>query len=274
MKHLVLGSRGQVGQYVTQEIQNRGDSVIEWDIVISQDHDLRVGSNKLIEAMAECDYVHFLASDVGGSKYLAAKQDSFDFIQNNVLLMDNVFSALKVTKKPFYYTSSQMSTMGHSVYGRLKAVGEAYTKSLGGSIIWFWNVFGLETDPNKAHVVTDFIEMAWRDGRILCRTDGTEKRQFVYGKDIARILYDHAFNDIKSVTPIQLTSGEWISIRDLAQLIAKLFIEDDIQIYYSDKVDKVQGILNEPDEDCVLKYARYFNPLEVGLSDLIKEMFI
>lgn len=267
MKHLVLGSRGQVGQYVVQEILDAGDEVIEWDIVISPDHDLRVGSSKLIEAMQASNFVHFLASDVGGSKYLAAKQNSFEFIQNNVLLMDNVFSALRITGKPFYYTSSQMSTMSHSVYGRLKAVGEAYTRSLDGMIVWFWNVYGRETDHEKSHVITDFISMA-REGRIFCRTTGEEKRQFVYGKDVAAALYDIAISQPRTVEPIHLTNNEWTSIRDVAKLVANHF--PGTEIYFTDKVDAVQGVMNEPNHMDVQKYGRYFRPLSEGIEDLIK----
>lgn len=268
-KHLVLGSRGQVGQYVVNNILDAGDQCTEWDITISPDHDLRSGSKKLIEAMQDCDFVHFLASDVGGSKYLAAKQNSFEFIQNNVLLMDNVFSALKLTKKPFYYTSSQMSTMGHSAYGKLKAVGECYTKSLGGTIVWFWNVYGLETDSTKSHVISDFIKMARDDKKILCRTNGKEQRQFVYGKDIAKVLVEISYDPPKrGLTPIHLTNNEWVSIADVAKLVAKFF--KGTEIYFTDKEDNVQGIYNDPYLPDVKRYGQEFRSLADGIADMLK----
>lgn len=272
MKHLVLGSRGQVGQYIVREAKERGHKVTEWDIVITPDHDLRYGSNKLVEAMQESDYVHFLASDVGGSKYLAAKQNSFDFIQNNILLMDNVFSALRMTGKPFYYTSSQMSIMSHSTYGKLKAVGESYANCLGGNVVWFWNVFGLETDPDKSHVITDFIRMG-SEGKILCRTTGTEERQFVYGKDIAKVLFDIAESGDHYSEPIHLTSGTWHSIRDVASIIASKFSVRP-QIFYSDKIDSVQGLKTPPSLVHTDKFGKYFRSLESGVSDLMQEMML
>ena len=47
--------------------------------------------------------------------------------------------------------------MSYSPYGVMKRVGEMYTKSLGGLIVHFWNVYGIEKDMEKAHVITDFI---------------------------------------------------------------------------------------------------------------------
>lgn len=271
MKHLVLGSKGQVGRYVVEEIKKQGQEAVEWDIVMGPDYDLRVGSKELVEVMSNCDYVHFLASDVGGSKYLAAKQDSFEFIQNNVLLMDNVFSALRLTNKPFYYTSSQMSTMNHSTYGRLKAVGESYTRALDGTLVWFWNVYGLETDPEKAHVITDFIKMAHDDNRILCRTDGNEMRQFVYAKDVADILVNRIVDPSKGFLTkhFKVTNGEWVSIRQLANLVASRF--SGCNVYFTEKKDTVQGVMNEPGQSNIGKYP--FTPLKDGVWEVIREMY-
>ena len=71
--------------------------------------------------------------------------------------MANAFGLIEKYKKPFVFASSQMSNMSYSPYGVLKRVGELYTKSLGGLIVKFWNVYGIEKDMNKAHVITDFI---------------------------------------------------------------------------------------------------------------------
>ena len=71
-----------------------------------------------------------------------------------------------------------MSNMSYSPYGVLKNVGELYTKSLGGKIVHFWNVYG-EKDHDK-HVITDFIRKGFETGVIDMLTDGTEEREFLY----------------------------------------------------------------------------------------------
>ena len=63
--------------------------------------------------------------------------------------MANAFGLIEKYNKPFVFASSQMSNMSYSPYGVLKRVGELYTKSLGGLIVKFWNVYGIEKDMTK-----------------------------------------------------------------------------------------------------------------------------
>jgi nucleoside-diphosphate-sugar epimerase len=281
LRHLVLGSKGQVGQYVVQELLDRGHEVHEWDITMGPSYDLRHGSIDLLEAMEEADYVHYLASDVGGSAYLAKYQDSFDFVTNNVQIMETVFGLLRKAGTPFYFSSSQMSNMFHSTYGRLKAVGESYTNALGGIIIHFWNVYGLEHDPEKTHVITDFIRSARDNGQILVRTDGSEARQFIYGQDAARMLVNIAehhqdFKDTYKDKAVPVTSGVWTRIEDIANYIAEQF---EASVYFAQKKDTVQGVVNNLDYDKVRHYYEYITrdktfPFTIweGIDDMIKSM--
>ncbi len=59
-----------------------------------------------------------------------------------------------------------MSNMNYSSYGVLKKIGENLTESIGGITVRFWNIFGIERDPNKTHVITDFI-IKGMNGRLL-----------------------------------------------------------------------------------------------------------
>ena len=90
MKYLVLGSAGQIGAALVSKIrQSPGDSVLEFDIENGTEQDLRIYKNELLDALVEeADFVFFLAFDVGGSRYLAAYQNTYDFISNNIKIMD------------------------------------------------------------------------------------------------------------------------------------------------------------------------------------------
>jgi len=163
MKHLILGSSGQIGFHLVSYLKSVGEEVIEFDIVESSNQDLRIYNNNILEqAINECDFVHFLAFDIGGSLYMEKYQDTFGFIDNNIKIMDRTFDLLKKYNKPFIFASSQMSNMSYSTYGILKAIGEKYTESLNGLVVKFWNVYGYEKDEEKSHVITDFIKMAQR----------------------------------------------------------------------------------------------------------------
>lgn len=297
MKNLVLGASGQVGAHLVSFLRDAGEDVIPWDIGIHPQHDLRnedYTSNRLRKEMYNCDFVYFLAFDVGGSTYLAKHQKTFEFIHNNIKIMNNVFTLLEQTHKPFIFASSQMSNMFDSVYGRLKAVGESYTDSLpSGLNVRFWNVFGVERDPEKTHVITDFVRMALNDGRILVRTDGTEKRNFLYAEDASNMLFNCAlgmtnqdltiknlyFGITENLGAIPIACplyGSTVRVSDLARIIRDL-IDPNIPIFFGDKKDTSQTIFNDPYnilapwENDLLMRGRKFTELKDGIKKIIIE---
>ena len=69
--------------------------------------------------------------------------------------------------------------MGYSPYGLLKRLGEVYTEILKGLTVKFWNVYGVENDREKSHVITDLIRKGFEEGQFEMMTDGTEERQFL-----------------------------------------------------------------------------------------------
>ena len=145
---------------ISDRISSKKDyEVFEFDIVNGEHQDMtHIPNSYLRNAIMNCDFVFFLAFDVGGSHYLKKYQHTFNFIDNNARMMVNVFGLIEQYEKPFVFASSQMSSMSYSPYGVLKRVGELYTKSLQGLIVKFWNVYGIERDMEKAHVITDFIQ--------------------------------------------------------------------------------------------------------------------
>ena len=222
MKHLILGSSGQIGYHLVNVLKQKGEDVITFDIEDSLRQDLRIYNNKeLEEKIIEADFIHFLAFDIGGSMYMKKYQDTFDFISNNVKIMNNVFDAIKKHNKPFIFASSQMSNMPYSTYGILKAIGEKYTQALGGLVVKFWNVYGYELDDEKSHVITDFIKMAKKDGVIKMRTNGEESRQFLYGDDCSECLLSlsKAYHNVDRSKPLHITNFKWNKIIEVAKII-------------------------------------------------------
>jgi len=226
MKILVLGSEGQIGSYLTEYLREKGHDVTEFDVVNGEDQDLTLIPNpKLQHDIRISDFVFFLAFDVGGSRYLKKYQHTFDFINNNTRLMANVFQWLKEYRKPFVFASSQMSNMSYSPYGVLKRIGELYTQTLNGLIVKFWNVYGVENDKEKSHVITDFIRKGFEEGEFEMMTDGTEERQFLYAEDCCEALETimECYSDFKPTDPLHVTSFRNDSIKDVASMIQGQF---------------------------------------------------
>ena len=226
MRITVLGSSGQIGAYLSEYLSRKGHIVREFDIVNGIHQDMtHIPNTYLRNAIMESDFVFFLAFDVGGSRYLKKYQHTFDFVNNNTRLMANAFGLLEQYDKPFIFASSQMSNMSYSPYGTLKRLGELYTESLGGVVVKFWNVYGIEKDHKKAHVITDFIRKGFEDGDFEMLTDGEEVRQFLYAEDCCEGLeavmknYDEFYaND-----PLHITNFDYTTIREVAIIIENEF---------------------------------------------------
>jgi nucleoside-diphosphate-sugar epimerase len=268
MRHLILGSSGQIGAHLVDYLQSNGEQVTEYDIEYKEWQDLREAYNPTLESYIDtCDIVHFLAFDVGGAKYLEENQDTHQFIENNMRIMTNTFSLLKTYNKPFIFASSQMAEMSYSSYGMLKALGEKITRDLGGLVVKFWNVYGFETDPKKSHVITDFIKMAKHEGVIKMRTDGTESRQFLYADDACEALLTLAkkYKKLNKNKDYCITSFEWNKVYEIANILDVL---SSCEIIPSDRKDETQrNAMNEPDVH-IKKYWRPKTSLQDGIMKL------
>ena len=254
MKITILGSSGQIGAYLSEYLREKGHEIIDFDKEENPRHDMTIIPNQYLEdAIESADFVFFLAFDVGGSRYLKKYQHTFQFIDNNTRLMANAFGLLKKYNKRFIFASSQMSNMTHSPYGVLKNVGELYTKSLNGLIVKFWNVYGVENDQEKAHVITDFIRKGFETGVIDMLTDGQEEREFLYAEDCCEALeiIMQNYDDFTPEDNLHITSFYPTKIKNIASIIMgqfNLIGKYDVKLQPSDKKDAVQmNKKNKPD---------------------------
>jgi len=273
MKYLVLGSSGVVGRALVEYLTLQNHEVLEFDIANGIEQDLLVFNNALLsKLMSQADFVFFLAWDVGGSVYLSKYQNTYEFIDNNLRIIINSFEMLKYYKKPFIFTSSQMSNMTHSSYGLTKAIGEKLTDILGGITVKFWNVYGFETDLTKSHVITDFILKA-RDWHVIdMMTDGTEQRQMLYSSDCVECLYELSkhYTELPRDREYHITSFEWTSIREIAETIAEYYGDISI-IPSSDKDVGQKDKRNEPDK-FILNYWAPKVSIKEGILKVIKRL--
>jgi len=278
MKYMVLGSEGQIGKPLVNFLRSRGLEVEEYDFRRNEMEDLRyvdrgIQRKKFINKLNKCDFVFFLAFDVGGSKYLAEYDHEFDFIHNNISLMKNTFELLREHNKKFIFTSTQMSDMVHSSYGNAKLIGEKYTRSLGGLFVKLWNVYGPESEieEERCHVITDFIRSAKSDGCINMRTSGRERRQFLYVKDCCEALLELSkkYEKISRDENLHISSFQWSSIEEVAQIISNIY---GCEYTKGQKRDTVQlNLQYEPDEN-ILKYWQPTTSLKKGIEEIIDEL--
>ena len=277
MRITILGSSGQIGAYLTEYLRNKGHDVIEFDKADADWMDMtKIPNLSLDNAIEKSDFVFFLAFDVGGSRYLKKYQHTFKFIDNNTRMMANAFGYLEQYKVPFIFASSQMSNMSYSPYGAMKRVGELYTKSLGGLIVKFWNVYGIEKDIEKSHVITDFIRKGFETGKIEMMTDGTEKREFLYAEDCCEALEKvmEEYETLDSDDNLHITSFHSTTILEIANIIRQLFLLDHkiITLIPSEAKDEVQKDARNEADPHILKLWKPKTSIRDGIKKVFKEM--
>ena len=278
MNITILGSAGQIGAYLSEYLKDKGHHVTNVDIVNGVQYDLRVTPSTIIEnAIQYADFVFFLAFDVGGSRYLKKYQHTFEFVNNNTRMMANTFRLLGKHKKRFVFASSQMSNMSYSPYGVMKRVGELHTTALKGLTVKFWNVYGIEKDMEKAHVITDFIRKGFEDGQFEMMTDGTEERQFIYAEDCCEALETvmENYTDFKPEDPLHITSFRSETIKEVASIIKGCFAIDgnyDIEIKPGLAKDSVQMDKRNEADNYILNWWVPKTTIDIGIRKVYNEM--
>ena len=277
MKVTILGSGGQIGAYLTEYLRKKDYEVLEFDITNGEHQDMtHIPNTYLRNAIMNSDFVFFLAFDVGGSHYLKKYQHTYKFINNNTRMMANVFGHLADYKKPFVFASSQMSNMSYSPYGVMKRVGELYTTSLKGLTVKFWNVYGIEKDMDKAHVITDFIKKGFEEGDFEMMTDGTEERQFLYAEDCCEALETimECYTQFKPEDPLHITSFNATSIKDVAAIIMGQFnlIDKPVKINPGLAKDSVQMDKRNEANNYITDWWLPKTNMQDGIAKVFNEM--
>ena len=277
MKILNLGSSGQIGAYLSEYLRGKGHEVIEFDRNHHHGQDMtQIPNHNLDRAVRECDFCFFLAFDVGGSRYLKKYQHTFRFLDNNARLMTQTFGLLEKYNKPFVFASSQMSNMSYSPYGVMKRVGELYTKSLGGKIVHFWNVYGIEKDMEKAHVITDFIKKGFETGDISMLTDGTEQREFLYAEDCCEALEAvmNNYDELTSEDNLHITSFKQTTILEIAEIIQFLFekLGRKVTVSPAESKDEVQKDKRNEADPYITKWWKPKTSIQDGVTNVFNDM--
>jgi nucleoside-diphosphate-sugar epimerase len=212
MKELVLGGDGLIGSALIQELSERGHETVSLDL--KSGCDLRYIDDG---PFRNCDRVWFLAWDTGGAKYIEAADSQHEQYKHNCELSARVFDALAGTRKPFLFVSSQLAGLP-SAYGATKAMAANWALQLGGKVARLWNTYGWEPPDKRSHVISDLVLSGLRKGRVICLTNGSERRRFVYKSDCVTALIE-LFDDSRQTA--EVAGSEWLTIRQVADEIGR-----------------------------------------------------
>lgn len=212
MSELILGGEGLIGSELSRALEAKGHRVLSLDL--KNGHDLRQPFD--LKPFTDCDRVWFLAWDTGGAKFLEAADQQHEQYKNNCQLSLQIFDALAHTKKPFLFVTSQLAGLPNA-YGTTKLMAWHWATHLGGKVARLWNVYGWEHPDNRSHVITDLVLSGLR-GRVRCRTNGQERRLFLYKSDCVAALL--ALFD-SSLQTAEIAGPVWLKISEVAEEVAR-----------------------------------------------------
>lgn len=248
---LLTGGDGFLGRYVVKELVKNG--VRETDIRIPHyaDNDLRVWEN-CVEAVHGMDLVIHLAASVGGIGFnrrnpgvlfydnvimgahlmeAARKEGVEKFIQIGTVCAYPKFTPVPFKEESLWDGYPEETNAPYGIAKKALLVqAQAYREQYGLNAIYLLpvNLYGPgdNFDLEDSHVIPALIRKcveAVRSGseEITAWGSGEPTREFLYVEDCARgiVLAARAYDGSE---PVNLGSGEEISIRDLVQLIARI----------------------------------------------------
>jgi GDP-L-fucose synthase len=247
---VVTGGAGFLGSFLLEELRKRGASHIV--VPRSHDYDLvdRTACRRLL-ADHKPDLVFHLAARVGGIG--ANRENPGRFMFENAMMGLNLFEECRLAKvaklvatgticaypkfAPLPFREDDMwngyPEETNAPYGIAKkmmlVLSQGYREQYGmNSVVLFpVNLYGPRDnfDPRSSHVIPALIRKCVEarkagSAEIVLWGDGSPTREFLYAGDAARGLVMAAAS-YDSSDAVNLGTGEEISIRDLATLIAE-----------------------------------------------------
>jgi len=264
MKILVTGGNGFIGAHVVEALGKAGHASVvlgRRDVgeippgAVFALADIR-DYESVAESVSKVDGVIHLAAMVGSERSIRMPEA---FVETNVLGAINVFDACRFFKKPCLYASVG-NVADPNLYAISKATAERlalmYNKEHGTRII-VARIFNTYGEGQRSGVVDRLVPSAVHSALqgkpIRVFGDGKQMDDFIYVKDVARIIAATVGNDtLELVLSLTGSKSEIVFVR---------------QDRPGDGTARVLGA--DPDKFIVPGFA--FTPLESGLKSLIAQ---
>jgi GDP-L-fucose synthase len=261
---LVTGGAGFLGRQVIEQLCQAGADRAKITVPRSREHDLRVWEN-CQRVVDQQDIIIHLAAHVGGIGL--NREKPAELFYDNLIMGTQLIHAAheagvakfvcvgticaypKFTPVPFKeddlwngYPEETNAPYGVAKKALLVQL-QAYRQQYGFNGIYLLpvNLYGPEDnfDPNSSHVIPALIRKVHEaqikgEKQLPVWGDGSPTREFLYSQDAARgiVMGTTSYNDSE---PVNLGTGEEISIRDLITLICELMEFEGEVIWETDK---------------------------------------
>ena len=256
MKILVTGGSGFIGSHVVDKLIGAGHEVRVFDLKEPHREDVEfsqgniISKHSLTEGLKDIEVVYHIAAF---SNIDLVKDNPLTTIEYNILGTAYLLEECRRQEVKRFILASTVyiySNKGH-LYSTSKITSELLSKnyytlySLPYTILRCGTAYGPRSRGED--VISLFVRNALKGENLVIRGSGKQKRHFIYVEDLAlgclAALKPEAEN--KAYT---LAGKEPVSIKELAQIVAKIFNSKIVVQHSSDRGDDYQGEVLELDK--------------------------
>jgi len=302
IKYLITGGCGFIGSHLAEALVGRGFAVrILDDLSTGKRENAPEKAELLIGSITDPLLLERALQGVDGVFHLAAVasiQKSIDqwsaVHEVNSAGCIRLYEALSKLKKsiPLVYASSsaiygdspqiplkeETFSPPLSPYGIDKLAGEWQAGVLGNvfhvqnTSFRFFNVFGPREDPSSPYsgVISIFAKRISEGKPLMIYGDGEQVRDFIYVKDVARMLVETMVRPMTGTHIYNLCSGTGTTVNQLADLMGKIACTSIKKEYAPSREGEIRISIGDPTK---LKNSLQLEPiysLEEGLKELLK----
>ena len=286
-KILVTGGNGLVGSCITGDHKPKST---ELNLLNFEDLNSYLADNKI-------EYVVHSAAMVGGVKENTEKLG--EFFYNNMQMNLNVIEACRInnikkvvsllttcifpandisyplTPDQLHTGEPHKSNYGYAYAKRMLEINSrAYRDQYNMNIVNVvpCNVYGPRDNFNlqSSHVVPGLIHKAYiaklNNEYLKVWGDGSPLREFIYSKDLGKII-DWVLHNYNDVEPLIISADDEVSIQEVADCLVDLFSLKGVEF----QSDMPMGQFRKPSDNSVLKnlYDFKFTPFKQGLKETV-----
>ncbi len=258
MKYLVTGAAGFIGSHIVEELLALNKDVVGFDNLSNSSleiinqlkshengkklHFIHADITHLEDCRRACLGVDFVIHEAALGSVPDSIENPLKYHSNNTTGILNLLTAAKENNVKRFVFASSSAIYGDNInlplkeseepspkspYAITKLTGENYcqffhTQGLETVSLRYFNVFGPRQNPQSqyAAVIPKFIDLYKKDTAPQIDGDGSQTRDFIYVKTVAKINIEACDNNsIPLGKAINVASGNKISILELSTLL-------------------------------------------------------